>query len=317
MPEPHSAEGRRKAALFSMIICVFIWGFSFISIKIAVAVFPPMTLGAVRFAMANIVLFVLYCLSLKKPGERNILRNVKEDLPFLVCSGLTGVTFYFFGENNGVARVTASEASIIVASIPVLTVVADWVVSKAAADGSDTQLGWRHWLGAFVSMAGVVLVAGVSFSLSGSISGYFYMAVAAFCWVFYGLLTRPLFKRNRERIYIVFWQNFFGFLGFLPFAFLERSAWSMPSPYVFFHVLFLGLFCSAMGYWLYAHALEVLGMSVAAVFINLIPVVTVIAGFFIMGDRLTVLQWAGAALVIGGVYLTVLPKRRQNGIKVQ
>jgi drug/metabolite transporter (DMT)-like permease len=54
-------------------------------------------------------------------------------------------------------------------------------------------------------------------------------------------------------------------------------------------------------------------MSVTAVFITLIPVVTVIAGFFVLGDRLAVLQLAGAALVIGGVYLTVLPKR--NGVQ--
>ena len=309
MPGSHLSERRRRSAVLAMIICVFIWGFSFVSIKIAVAVFPPMTLGAVRFSMAITLLFVIYSLSLKKSGEKNTLNNVKKDLPLLICSGLAGITFYFFGENNGVARVTASEASIIIAAIPVLTMIADWVVSKLFVGSTRTELGWRHWLGAFVSMAGVVLVAGVSFSLSGSIKGYFYMGAAALCWVSYGLLTRPLFERKRPRIYVVFWQNLFGFLGFLPFAFLERSAWTMPSLYVFFHVLFLGLCCSAMGYWLYAHALEVLGMSVAAVFINLIPVVTVIAGFFVLGDRLTVVQWAGATLVIGGVYLTVLPRR--------
>ena len=301
-------EGQRKPAVLAIIICVFIWGFSFISIKVAVAVFPPMTLGAVRFAMALVLLFTMYRISLKKTDGK-FFDNVKEDLPLLVCSGLTGVTFYFFGENNGVALVTASEASIIVAAIPVLTVIAEWVFSKIAADSKQALLGWKHWLGAVVSMAGVILVAGVSLSLSGSIKGYLYMGGAALCWVTYGLLTRPLFERKRSRIYVVFWQNLVGFIGFLPFAYMERAAWTLPPLNVFLHVVFLGLCCSAMGYWLYAHALEALGISTAAVFINLIPVVTVIAGFFILGDRLTLLQLAGAALVIGGVYLTVLPKR--------
>ena len=312
MVDQHLAAGRRKTAVLAIILCVIVWGFSFISIKVAVSVFPPMTLGATRFAMALVLLFTMYRISLKKSGG-SFFGCVKEDLPLLVCSGLMGITFYFFGENNGVALVTASEASIIVAAIPVLTVIADWLFSKIAAKSKRTQLGWRHWLGAIVSMAGVVLVAGVSLSLSGSIKGYVYMGGAALCWVVYGLLTRPLFERKRQRIYVVFWQNLVGFIGFLPFAFLERTAWVKPAPYVFFHVLFLGLCCSALGYWLYAHALEVLGMSVTAVFINLIPVVTVIAGFFILGDRLTILQLAGAALVIGGVYLTVLPKR--NGVQ--
>ena len=299
---------QRKTAVFAIIICVFIWGFSFISIKLAVAVFPPMTLGAVRFAMAVIMLFVIYFLSQRRSGGKNLLQYVKEDLPLLVCSGLAGITFYFFGENNGVALVTASEASIIVAAIPVLTMIADWAVSKL--NSKEGSLGWRHWLGAFVSMAGVVLVAGVSLSLSGSIKGYLFMGLAALCWVCYGLFTRPLLARKRPRIYVVFWQSLFGFLGFLPFAFMERAAWILPSLSVFLHVLFLGICCSALGYWLYAHTLEVLGMSVTAVFINLIPVITVIAGFFILGERLYILQCMGALLVIGGVYLTMLPKRR-------
>jgi drug/metabolite transporter (DMT)-like permease len=60
----------------------------------------------------------------------------------------------------------------------------------------------------------------------------------------------------------------------------------------------------------YARSLEVLGMSVSAIFINLIPAITVICGFFIMGDRLNFLQWIGAALVIGGVYLSMLEKKK-------
>jgi drug/metabolite transporter (DMT)-like permease len=322
MPELSVQEGRRKAALLAIIICVFFWGFSFISIKAAVAFVPPMTLGAVRFAVAIVLLFAMYRLSLKKAGAESVggspasvepaSANVKKDLPLLVFSGLAGVTFYFFGENNGVALVTPSEASIIVAAIPVLTMIADWAVSELFAGREKTRLGLRHWLGAAVSMAGVILVVGVSFSLSGSVKGYLYMAGAALCWVVYSLLTRPLFERKRSRIYVVFWQNFFGFLGFLPFAILERASWVMPSLSVWLHILFLAVCCSALGYWLYAHALEVLGMSVSAVFINLIPVVTVATGFFVLGDTLNMPQCAGALRVIGGVYVTTLPKRRQN-----
>ncbi|MCL1815170.1 MAG: DMT family transporter [Treponema sp.] len=304
-------EARKKSAVLANIICVLFWGFSFISIKVAVPVFQPMTLGAARFAIAIVILFGIHRLSpaAVQAGvdQRNVLKPAREDLPLLIASGLAGVTFYFFGENNGVARVTASEASIIVAAIPVLTITAEWMAEKLTR--KPGRLGLRNWLGAFVSMAGVVLVASVSFSLSGSIAGYLYMGGAALCWVAYGFLTRPLFARKRPRIYVVFWQNFFGFLGFLPFAALERANWGTPSLPVIIHVIFLAVFCSAFGYWLYAHSLEILGVSTSTVFINLIPVVTVIAGFFIMGDRLTSLQWAGAALVLTGVYLTILPQR--------
>jgi drug/metabolite transporter (DMT)-like permease len=322
--ESSSAKKNRKAALISIIACVLVWGFSFISIKESLPVFPPMTLGAVRFVIAIAALFLMYRLS---PDWRSADKTLKTDLPLLIGSGMAGVTFYFFFENNGVARVTASEASIITASIPVLTMIAEWLAVKSSFNGkvslNDTsyehtphnnapRIGWKSWLGAFISIAGVALVAGVSFSLSGSISGYVYMGGAALCWVAYSLLTRPLFDRKRPRLYIVFWQNFFGFLGLLPFAVLEYKSWGSPNLPVMLHVVFLALGCSALGYWLYAHAMEVLGVSVTSVFINLIPVVTVIAGFIVLNERLTLLQGAGAALVLAGVYLTILPRRSRK-----
>jgi drug/metabolite transporter (DMT)-like permease len=220
-----------------------------------------------------------------------------------------------------VALVSASEASIIVAAIPVLTMAAEWIAGRiqkppAARSGADgvgrtaphhgRTLKARHWLGALISIAGVVLVAGVSLSISGNNGGYFFMAGAALCWVGYGFLTKPLFQ-GHSHFFIVFWQNLFGFAGFLPFLIREYPRWGTPNPPVLFHILFLAICCSALGYLFYAHSLEVLGISVSSVFINLIPVVTVIAGFFILGERLTLVQCMGAVLVMAGVYLTALP----------
>ena len=264
-----------------------------------------MSLGLLRFAIA---LIFLYFIKLKlAPHEK--LR--KKDIPLLLGAAITGVTFYFFCENNGVALVTASEASIAVGAIPVLTMIADWFSGKITHNKNRgfPRLGARQLIGAFISIAGVWLVAGGSLAISGSILGYIYMAGTAVCWVGYSLLTRPLFARC-SRIYIVFWQSTAGFIGFIPFSILEFGQWGTPNAPVILHLIFLGVFCSALGYWLYARSLEVLGMSVTAVFINLIPVITVIGGFFIMGDRLTSLQWLGAVLVIGGVYLSMWEIRR-------
>ena len=266
-----------------------------------------MSLGLLRFAMA---LVFLYFIKLKLAPNEKLRR---QDIPLLACAGLSGVTLYFFCENNGVALVTASEASIAIGAIPVLSMIADWFSGKLTRshNGGYPRLSARQWVGAFTSIAGVWLVAGVSLAISGSVRGYIFMAGAALCWVGYSLLTRPLFARC-SRIYIVFWQNLAGFIFFIPFAIFEFSRWGTPDVPVILHLIFLGVCCSALGYWFYARSLEVLGMSVTAIFINLIPVVTVIGGFFIMGDRLTILQWFGAALVIGGVYLSTYSRRRES-----
>ncbi|MDR1900642.1 MAG: DMT family transporter [Treponema sp.] len=301
----------RHKALWALIIGVLFWGISFISTKVTVAVFPPMTLGFFRFAIALVFLFVIK--GRLAPKEK--LRG--RDIPLLCGAGLTGVTLYFFCENNGVSLVTASEASIITGAIPVLTMAAEWAGGRLSLMPKERP-GGRRWLGAAVSVAGVWLVAGVSFALSGSLRGYAYMGGAALSWVAYCFLTRPLFARRAGghsagsgRIYIVFWQSVFGAAGFLPFAIAEYPQWGRPDIPVLLHIVFLGICCSALGYWLYAHSLEVLGVSVSSVFINFIPVVTVIGGFFLLGERLEPLQWLGAVLVLGGVYLTMAEAKKR------
>jgi drug/metabolite transporter (DMT)-like permease len=223
-------------------------------------------------------------------------------MPLLAGAGLFGVTFYFFCENNGIALVTVSEASITIGSIPIITLLAERI------SGMVKRIALRRVLGAVLSIVGVCLVAGTSFTVSGNLLGYLYMGGAALCWVVYSFLTRPLFERCSQ-IHIVFWQSVFGFLGFIPFALAEHSRWIMPGPTVMIHTVFLGICCSAIAYWLYARSLQVLGVAISAIFINFIPVITAIAGFFFLGDRLHPIQWAGAVLVIVGVTLAMAERK--------
>ena len=71
-------------------------------------------------------------------------------------------------------------------------------------------------------------------------------------------------------------------------------------------MIYLGIFCSALGYYFYAYGLDVLGVTVCSVFLNLIPVVTVISGFFLFNERLSASTLAGGAVVIAGVYIATL-----------
>jgi len=264
-----------------------------------------MTLGALRFALAVVILFFI---KRKIAPEEKI---EKKDIPLLAGAGVTGVTLYFFFENNGVALTSASEASIFVGSIPVIAMISEaaWGKISSGSKKKENQpslffITVLPGIGALISLAGVALVAGVSFALSGTALGYAYMSGCCVSWVIYCFLTRPLFA-GHSRIFIVFWQSLVGFIGFLPFTFFEPP-WKMPGLDVWGHLLFLGLFCSALGYWFYAMALEELGVGRATIFINFIPVVSAIGGFFVLGERLKPLQWLGATLVLAGVYLTML-----------
>jgi drug/metabolite transporter (DMT)-like permease len=266
-----------------------IWGLSFLSIKVAIAAIPPMTLGLLRFVIAAALLPLLAA------ATRESLRVEPRDLPRLLAGGLLGVTLYFLCENNGVKLLSASEASLIVGVIPVVTMLAE----RAFLGKS---VGFRSYLGALLSFAGVGLIAARSAGASSSPLGFLYMGGAALCWVAYSFVTRPLSARYGQ-VSITFWQSLFGMLGFIPFAIAERPSLAGLSAPVVLNVLYLGVFCSALGYWFYVVSLDVLGAGPANSFINLIPVVSVLAAFILLGERLSGLQWAGAAAAVAGVYL--------------
>ncbi|HUW40618.1 MAG TPA: DMT family transporter [Rectinemataceae bacterium] len=288
---------KQAAPLYGLFVAL-IWGLSFLSIKTAVAVLPPMTLAASRFVIACAVLPFLALVAKQSLGV------AWRDVPVLAAGGLVGVTLYFLGENNGVRLLSASESSLIIGAIPVLTVLTERVFLK-------TKLGTRAYLGAVASFAGVSLIVARSAGATSSPVGYLYMGVAALSWVAYSFLTRPVSGRY-GRITVTFWQSLFGLAGCVPFALTERAAWRAPGTEVVLNVLYLGILCSAVGYWLYVEALETLGAGRASVFINLIPVVSVIGAFFILGERLSGLQLAGGAVAIAGVYLATMQPRRRS-----
>ncbi len=288
---------KRHSALIYAIAVSVLWGLSFLSTKVAVASLPPMTIAAARFVVAVIL---LYALAL---GTREELRLRLRDLPLMALGGLSGVTLYFLCENTGIALLTASESSLIIGTIPVLTMLADRLAF-------GTRLRARSYVGALVSFAGIALIVLPSIGGgSSSLAGYLLMGGAAACWVVYALVTKPLGTKYGH-VAITFWQSLFGLLGCIPFALAESPSWRMPSLPVALNVLYLGVFCSAVGYWLYVVAIDRLGAGTTSVFLNLVPVVSVGAAFFLLGERLGAISLAGGAVAIGGVYLATSPGRR-------
>jgi len=248
-----------------------------------------MTLALSRFVIATLLLPPIAWIT-KTP-----LAIKRKDIPLVAATGFVGITLYFFFENNGILRLTASESSIIVGTIPVLTLLTDTLLFRR-------KMKPRVSAGILLSFLGVALIVLRSEAVKASPDGYFFMTGAALSWVAYTFITKPLSGRY-PLLAITFWQIFFGMIGCIPFAIAEGQGFVRPSAPVLLNVLFLGVLASAIGYWLYVVVLDRLGASRSSVFINLIPVVSVAASFIVLGERLAPLQLAGGAAAIAGVYL--------------
>jgi len=291
---------RHRAASFYGILSAVLWGISFLSTKVAVAALPPMTLAAAQFSIACLALPPIALLA----GED--LRVARRDMPILALAGLLGITLFYYCQNNGVLKLSASESALIIATVPIVSVIADRVFL-------GTRLSMRVYAGSLLSFAGVALIViGPSMASASSLKGYLYMFGAVLAWVAYAFATHRVAGRY-GRLSITFWQCLYGTLFCLPFALGESAGWRRPTPIVTLNVLYLGLMCSVVAFGLFVATIDHLGVGKASLFINLIPAVAVAAGYGILGDRLGMPQLAGGAIVLAGVYLAMAPARRPVG----
>ncbi len=287
----------RMVVLAGLAVAV-IWGMTFLSIKVAIREFGPMSLALFRFVIASILLTVIMVIT------RTPFRIARRDMLLLSASGLVGVTLYFFFENNGIMRLTASESSLIIGTIPVVTLIGEILFLKTRPDRKEAG-------GIVLSFVGVALIVLRSESVGSAPLGYVYMGGAALSWVVYSFMTRPLSGRY-PMLAVTFWQMVTGALGCIPFAIVEHQVWSGLSAVALLNAAYLGVFGSAIGYWLYVIALDHLGPGASSVFINLIPVVAVVASFVLLGERLGLMQLVGGVLAIVGVYLATAPRQTER-----
>ncbi|HEX3032100.1 MAG TPA: DMT family transporter, partial [Bacillota bacterium] len=230
----------------------------------------------------------------------------------MALAGFIGVTAYFYFENNGVKLSNASTASIIVAAIPIITLLADALFF-------GYKLSKKAVLGVALSLAGVYFVVGADLGqlfTSGQGKGNLLMFGAVLSWVVYCMVTRSIYRKYSQ-LAITCYQNVFGAVTLIPFALLEKTPWQQIDANIMLNVAFLGVFCSAVGYYFYIYAMSTLGVSVTSLFINLSPVVTVAASYLLLNETITKTQLGGGLLVLLSVYLVSFsgpqPEQEQTG----
>ena len=288
-------DTKKITAVVFLVGSTIMFGLSFVSIKISMEVFPPLSMAFYRFLIACLILYPM--LRKMSPGEK----LKKEHLPLMAFSGILGITIYFFFENNGVLRISSNDASIIIAVMPVAAAVGERIFLKK-------KLSPIALAAIIASILGIYIIIGGKLE-GGSISGYLYMIAAITSFTLFMIITKPLF-RSYSGIAVTFYQSIFGTLAFIPFLWLETVNWSQLNGNILFHFLFLAIGCSAIANYMYIYALSNLSVATTAIFMNLIPVFTFIFSYFIFGDTLSLLQLFGAAVVIVSVTVVTLQDAR-------
>ena len=282
-----------KIYVAATVMAVFLWSTSFISTKIAYTTFPPITLGAARFILASGVIGLVLCV------KREFILPRRKDMLYLFLSGSLGITVYFVVENIGLDLTTASNAALIVASYPAMTVLFEWRTFKI-------RPGILKVIGLILAVIGVCIVSGNNAESGGDyqLIGNVLLVIAGVIWLLYNLVTQKVVDKYPITT-VSFYQTIYGTALFIPLAFVEMKHWQTPTTLSLLMLLHLGIFCSVIAFLLYNFGLRKLSSSAAMSLLNLVPVFGVVLSILVLRETITSLQLFGGAIVVAGVMLSV------------
>lgn len=281
-----------------MVFVNVMWGLSFIASKHAMnAGFTPMMLALFRYIVAAACLVPITLVTEKRMPLH------KQDIIPMILSALTGITFYYFFEYNGIQRTSTVNASLILAAIPILTMLAEAVVYR-------TRLRPAQVAGAVISMAGVgmILFSG-SNEGQASILGDLFIMGASIVWVLYIFMSRKL-RGKYSSLNMNSWQAITALVTLLPLAVGEECNLAAIPWDGWAAMAVLAVICSAWCYYLYGNALFEMSPLASAIFINLIPLTTMVGGVVLLGETMTWLTVVGGALVIGSIFLVNMTEQK-------
>jgi drug/metabolite transporter (DMT)-like permease len=111
---------------------------------------------------------------------------------------------------------------------------------------------------------------------------------------------------------IISWQNGIGALWFLPLFFIFEFPgfnFSVISGDILLNLIYLTLFGSTLAYILFTYSIKKLGISIASLFTNVIPVFT--AGFaaIFLKEQLDAIKIIGIIIVLSGLFLAQINRK--------
>ncbi|MHA1613288.1 MAG: DMT family transporter [Candidatus Thorarchaeota archaeon] len=294
-----------------LIVAMAVWGGSWVSGKITVALAPPMTIGFFRFFIASVLFLIL--LLVTEPGSRRLFR--RENLKILFLVGITGIFGYGVLFLTGMRFTTAAQGAIIAGFNPVTVSIVAHLVHKERLSRK-----WQY-AGFALAFAGIIFVVGVQSILDFHIEyliGNLTILVAMITWGIYSSVGKEAMK-TMTPLEVTTGGSIIGAILFGLGA-LNEQVWTLPAlidPIFWMNVIYLGVFVTVIGFLFYFISIKKLGATRAGGFISLVPVFGTFFSALIMPED--PIYWTfgvGLLFVVGGIVIINFPIK-ENEIEEQ
>lgn len=281
-----------KQGVIFLIIATMLWGGNYVCGRFLADAIPPTLLNTVRWAISTLLLWGLLAVNKK---AFPLLKQWKE---FMVL-GFFGIFAFSTLTYLGLQYVSASLAGMISAGIPVaiLLLTPLFLPEKISA---------KAWIGTIISVIGVVIIfqgsqGGASQS---SLIGPVIIVLAGLAWGMYTVLGRK-FGKHTDPLTLTAGASFYGtiFSAVSCIGTVDPNSIHIDTVAVLC-IIYVSTFASVAAYLAWNAGVRAVGPGVAAPFINLLPVWTVVLGLLLLDEQLFFMSVIGGILTITGAILS-------------
>lgn len=271
----------------------FLWGSSYLFIKLAVDSFGTFTLVAFRLVIGAALLWTVVRLA-RQPIPRD-----RRTYGHLLLMALINVTIPFLLITWAEQSVDSSLAAILTAPVPLFAII------LSALFLPDEPMRVNGVAGLLVGFIGVVLVTSPGLSEAGSsVAGELALLGAAFSYGCGAVYARRYVRGLAPMIPAVFQVTFAAIItGSL--AILVERPWTAPAPdlVAVLSVLWLGLLGSGVAYLIVFRLFAHWGATRTTLVAYVIPVVGIVLGYLVLQEPIDGRLIAGTALIMSGLAL--------------
>jgi drug/metabolite transporter (DMT)-like permease len=270
----------------------FIWGSSYLFIKLAVDDFGTFTLVFLRLLVGAALLWV--CVRIAKqtlPRERRIYGH-------LFVMAVINITIPFLLITWAEQSVDSSLAAILTSPVPLFTIVLSAVFLH------DEPLRINGLVGLVVGFVGVVIVTSRGLSAEGSsLAGELALLGAAVSYACGAVYSRRNVRGVPPLIPAVFQVTFATIIVGTVAILFEQPWTATPDAEAIFSILWLGLLGSGIAYLAVFRLFAAWGATRTTLVAYVIPVIGIVLGYLVLSEPVDGRIIIGTALIIAGVGL--------------
>jgi len=281
-----------------LLVAVILWGTAIAPTKWALESIQPFTLLFIRLFLAGGICLLFSFKQLKRSV-------VHKQVPWKRMSLLSfaGVAGYFMFTSYGISLTSGLHVSIIDAALPLVTILFSAFFLKE-------KIQLNYWIGIVLGAIGVLLITIPSSNVDKEVSliGDILILLSTFLFAFYTvLLKRPKQEQYLSNKVFTTLTLIIGAVILLPFAMAETFYYGLPKIETWkagLSVIYLVIGATILAYWFWNRALETVSASVSGLYLNALPLISIVASIVLLNESLTWRIVIGGSLVLFGVIWT-------------